>query len=111
MMQALLANFIYSRRREATFDKGQEALIHLRNENQKLVAELSEANVTLGKATEMMDSAHNSLEKVEGYKKTCDDERMSYIRRVHPARRHGMPSKMSTKFTRRTFNLGRLLLN
>ena len=73
-MQALLANFIYFRRTEDTFVKGQEALIYLRDENQKLVVQLAEANSTLGKATEMMASSHDSLEKMEGYKKTRDEE-------------------------------------
>ena len=38
------------------------------------MAELSEASATFGKATEMMASVKDSLEKMEDYKKTRDDE-------------------------------------
>ena len=53
-MQALLTNFLYSRRTEATFAKGREALIHLCEENKRLVSQLAEANANLGKATEIV---------------------------------------------------------
>ena len=54
--------------------KGQEALLHLREENQKLIAELSEANVTIEKVTNMMGMAKGSLEQVESYKKTRNED-------------------------------------
>ena len=47
-MQALLMNFLYSQRMEATFSKGQEALIHFSDENKRLVTQFAEANATLG---------------------------------------------------------------
>ena len=73
-MQALLTNFIYSKRTEATFAKGQQALIQLRDENKRLVTELAEATATLDKAFEIVASANDSLRKLEGLKKTRDGE-------------------------------------
>ena len=63
MMQAFLTNFIYSQRTEAMYAKGQEALLLLRDENKRLFAQLREANATLGKATKIVASVHDSLEK------------------------------------------------
>ena len=73
-MPTLLTNFLYSRRTEATFAKGKEALIQLRDENKKLIAELTDATVTLDKAIEIVASANDSLEKVDGYKKSRNGE-------------------------------------
>ena len=73
-MQAFLANFVYYQRTEVIFAKGQEALLHLCEENQKLIAEHSEANVIIEKATNMIGMAADSLEQVESYKKTSDEE-------------------------------------
>ena len=62
-----------------------------------------------------MALANDSLEKVEEYKKTLDDKvaklREELLKESASARRHGRPSRMSAKFTRRTFNLKRSLLN
>ena len=73
-MHAFLANFFYSRRTKAIFAQGQEAQLHLREQNKKLIAELSEANVTVEKVTKMIDMAASSLEQAESYKKTRDEE-------------------------------------
>ena len=39
-----------------------------------MIAELSEANVTVEKVTKMIDMAASSLEQAESYKKTRDEE-------------------------------------
>ena len=39
-----------------------------------MIAELSEANVTVEKATNMMGMAAGSLEQVESHKKTHDED-------------------------------------
>ena len=46
----------------------------MREENQQLIAELSEANTTLGRANAAWAVATDNLAKVEGYKKTRDEE-------------------------------------
>ena len=73
-MQAFLSKFVYSRRTKAIFAQGQEALLHLREQNKKLIAELSKANVTVEKATNMIGLAAGSLKQAENYKRTRDDE-------------------------------------
>ena len=73
-MHAFLANFFYSRRTKAIFAQGQEALLHLREQTKKLIAELSEANVTVEKATNMMGLEIGSLEQAENYKRARDEE-------------------------------------
>ena len=115
MMKALLTNFAYSRRTEAIFTKGQEALIHLGDESKRLVAQLADANVPLGKTTKTVALATNSLEKVEGYKKTHDEEVAKLweklLKESSPVSRHGRPSSKSAESIRRTFNPRRMLSN
>ena len=73
-MQAFLANFVYRRRTEDIYAQGQEVLLHLHQQNNKLLVELSEANATAKCATKMMDLAAGSLEQVEGYNRKHDGE-------------------------------------
>ena len=60
-MQAFLANFTYSRRSEATFAKGRESLLRLREEKEKLAIELCEASSRADISTKMMELANESL--------------------------------------------------
>ena len=98
-----------------------------------MIAELSEANVTVEKATKMIDMAASSLEQAESYKKTRDEEvaklreesnreRASRIEaaarfegelnkeRERYGRRRGIPLRMNVEFTKRTFSPRRQLL-
>ena len=61
MLQAFLASFTYSRRSEAIFTKGREALLRLREEKEKLVAELREASSRANLSTKIMELSKESL--------------------------------------------------
>ena len=73
-MQAVLANFIYSKRTEAVYAKGQEALLFLREENKKLFAELKVASSKADILSEMVELATNSLRQTAEFRKSRDEE-------------------------------------
>ena len=85
-MQAVLANFIYSKRTEAVYAKGQEALLFLREENKKLFAELKVASSKADILSEMVELATNSLRQTAEFRKSRDEELAKLREELHKER-------------------------
>ena len=66
-MQAFLANFTYSRRSEALFAQGKEALLKLRGEKEKHAAQLQDVRVQSELSNRMMELANESLRRSRAY--------------------------------------------
>ena len=73
-MQAFLANFTYSRRSEALFAQGKEALLHLRGEKEKLNAKLQEASTQANLSAKMMEMANESMRKSRAQRRAYAEE-------------------------------------
>ena len=86
MTQALFANFIYSRRTEAVFAIGQEALLYLHEDKKKLVTELKEAFSRADISSNMMELATNSLRQTAEFRKSHDEELAKLREELHKER-------------------------
>ena len=73
-MQAFLANFTYSRRSEALFAQGKEALLHLRGEKEKLAARLQEVSTQVDLSVKMMEMASESMRKSRKQRRAFAEE-------------------------------------
>ena len=73
-MQAFLANFTYSRRSEAIFSQGRDALLRLCEEKEKLAAKVRDASVQADISMKMIDLANESLKSSRDSRREHADE-------------------------------------
>ena len=73
-MQAFLATFTYSRRSEAIFAQGRDALLHLSVEKEKLATKLRDASAQADISTRMMELANDTLKRSHDRRKEHAEE-------------------------------------
>ena len=74
MLQALLINFVYSRRTEAIYAQGREAPLQLHEEKEKLAAKLNESSSKADLSSEIVEMATASLRRSKEHRRGHDEE-------------------------------------
>ena len=69
-----MANFTYSRRSEAIYAQGRDALLQLRDEKEKLLAQLQELQAQSDLSNRMMDHATESMRKSREQRRAFAEE-------------------------------------
>ena len=93
-MYGLLANFTYSRRSEALFAQGKEALLYLRGEKEKLDARLQEASTQANLSVKMMEMANESMRKSRDQRRAYAEETSKLWEELEKEKRAHVESKI-----------------
>ena len=73
-MQIFLTSFTYSRRSEAIFARGRDALLHLREEKKKLATKLRDASTQADISLRMTELENDTLKRSQDRSKEHADE-------------------------------------
>ena len=89
-----MANFTYSRRSEVIYTQGRDALLQLRDEKEKLAAQLHELRAQSDLSNKMMDHATRSMVKSREQRKAFMEETSKLREELEKGRRAHAETKI-----------------